>query len=456
MKNNWSPQAFVRWITFALVVVIPLGTKKFLFPFPLPFTNVYVNEYSAAFLFGSDLLLLGLLGAVLVWLRPAFIALLKRYWLLIALLCIGLLTLLEATNPGLGFYVWIRLALVVLGALAIASAVKEEWVNPRILFVGLALSAILEALIGIRQFLVNGSAGLTILGEPVITSLTKGVGRVVVAGGALLRAQGTMPHANILAGFLLMGLGAFYYLFLTTPEDARRIHLAAIILGILTLSVGLAVTFSRSGWITTLVLTTGVLLWGWLRKGRRRRTLELLAVLAGTSLFLFVVLGWAIGARASLSPTEGPVADRVAYDHIGLEMIGAHPLGVGIGNQLLAGVHEGFYQRHNIPEWWRWQPIHNIYLLIGVEVGLPGLVAFLWFLMLVMRSALPHLRRGDPDAWFLLLILVALLGFALVDHFLWDLENGRLMLWVILGILMGASGRPHRSMDRTLASEAGN
>ena len=52
-------------------------------------------------------------------------------------------------------------------------------------------------------------------------------------------------------------------------------------------------------------------------------------------------------------------------------------------------------------------------------------------------------KRDLKDANILLiagLMILSLLGFGLFDHFLWTLQPGRLMLWLILGIILGIKG----------------
>ena len=48
----------IRLIFFLFFV--PFGMKKFLFGFPAPFANFYTMEYTSAFLYASDILILAL------------------------------------------------------------------------------------------------------------------------------------------------------------------------------------------------------------------------------------------------------------------------------------------------------------------------------------------------------------------------------------------------------------
>ncbi|MEK7512993.1 MAG: O-antigen ligase family protein [Patescibacteria group bacterium] len=434
--NARSVALVARGTALAFFFSLPFGTKKFLFSFPFSFSNVYIGEYTSAFLFGTDLLLIACVVLAFARYRAELLALLVRFWQPVLFVALAALSLFLASYPALGFYTLIRLALVVLAAFALAAFLRGGALSLRAVAATLATSSALQAVIGIGQFIRGKSVGLTLLGEPVIAEATKGVGHVVIGGGEFLRALGTMPHANILAGFLVLGLGCFCYLFLTRrPGDIRTF--IVIVAGIIIVTVGLVVTFSRSGWITALILLVAALAAGMKRRETRARALELLATLALIGVFLAFTLGWAILPRAGFAPGEGSVAHRYLYDLIGLDIIFHHPFGVGMGNQLLRTVDEGWYALRGLEHWWEWQPIHNLYLMVATEVGIPGLAAFLWFLGALVLSTRSFRGEGNIEADLVAVLLGSLLIFGLFDHFLWDLQAGRLLLWSVVGILMG-------------------
>ncbi len=88
----------------------------------------------------------------------------------------------------------------------------------------------------------------------------------------------------------------------------------------------------------------------------------------------------------------------------------AHPvLGVGLGMHGLDFLH----QLGN----WHWSGVHNVYLQIGADLGVPGLLVYLltlWYLFNGNRQSLKHIRQS-PEARELLElgngIQVALVGF---------------------------------------------
>jgi O-antigen ligase len=146
--------------------------------------------------------------------------------------------------------------------------------------------------------------------------------------------------------------------------------------------------------------------------------------------------GWAIFPRSHLSIEEPSVYFRVYYDQIALTMAGNHPLGVGLGNQVVTGVTEKVYQNLGIREAYDWQPIHNIYLLALVELGIFGLIAFLLFIGSLLFEKIKDFKNWNFETIISLAIFLALLFLGLFDHYLWDLEPGRLMFWLAIGIML--------------------
>ncbi len=440
---------FLRWGLLLFVFLIPFGTKKFLFDFPTPFQNYYTSEYASAFLYLSDILLLFCilllffsksLSSWRSWLKENFSKFRASHFFLALFLIFGAVSLFSAGYFNFGVYSFGRLTLGVLSALMVGVALKSRVIHFKEVACVISLAAVFESIVGFFQFVLQKSVGLRLLGETVFGPGTPGIAKVAIGGVNFARAYGTMPHANILAGFLILGLLAFFYLFIQEEKFYWRVLEAS---GIFIVLTGLVLTFSRSGWITALVSYLFLLVWEFFAdKERRKKIFHLLLVLLVSSLSLLIVFGWAISSRAHLSSSEEPVADRWAYDEIGTELVVLKPLGVGVGNELFYAYHNGFFGKYDVNSLGQWQPIHNLYLMIGSETGILGLVSFLAFIVLLVLHSLGEgggLRVMSLELKISLTMLLALLVFGLFDHFLWDLELGRLMLWVVIGILLGVS-----------------
>ena len=248
-----------------------------------------------------------------------------------------------------------------------------------------------------------------------------------------MRAYGTFPHPNVLGAFLVFGLLSCYYLFFQSSEvRPRKIW---VVSGIFIILLGLVLTFSRTAWLMAILsslLTIGYLL---LVKSYRKQAMVFSVILF--SIFCFLVFSFSpfIFSRAQIAADEPSVSYRLAYNKLGLDLIRENPLGVGIGNQVLYSVRNGVYEKFGMDQVWQWQPIHNIYILIASEIGVLGLLAFLMFLTTILID-------NFQENYIFKIMLFSLLIFGMVDHFLWTLQPGRLMLWLVIGILISGKPRP--------------
>ncbi len=429
-------------VIWLLVFAIPFGTKKFFWS-----ATASVSEYHGVFLYGTDLLLL----FFLIFWGFRSIEWRGRYVKFLAVLSLlAFLPVFWSVQPALAVYGWTRLVLLAAFALGLAGLLKRGKASLRSLTSALFTSALFQSAVALLQFREQASLGLRFLGESVIGLATPGIARVAAGGLAYLRSYGTMPHANILAAFLGFGLIAAVYLLYQVKRPWSRIGFAA---GFFFILAGLIFTFSRSGWIVSGLTVAALLVYGLFRKGSRRQSIALVIVLLATGAFLVPVGGWLIFARTGFSAAEPSVADRVAYDRIGLlKFPETYPLGVGMKNQVLTAEKDGWYGSFGLKYSFQIQPIHNIYLLMMAETGILGLVVFLALLaVLFCEKFRAWLETKDSDPWFALVLVVGTLVFGLVDHFYWDLWSGQLMFWLALGILIGTG--PRSPMDRISPSE---
>jgi len=455
LKKLISRENVFRFLVLALVFSIPFGTKKFLFSFfGAP------SEEHSAFLFGLDL---GIVFLVIFALR---LGLFKKFGTFIkehknvfnplaGFLAIAFISILLSPLPNLAVYVWVHLVFAVVFFLCVVTALVRGSVSFHSLAVALGLSAVFQAFVAFFQFIFQRSVGFSFLGESVIDSTTKGVARIYIEGIHLLRVYGTTPHANILAGFLVIGLISLVYLWLRDPSSMGvKKPFSVDFYGLLVISVGiffillaLVLTFSRSGWIVAIVGVTGMLVLRFLKREKRKRVIYLSALLALIVAFLGYFMWFAISPRVERLTMEDPsVQYRVLYNELGGELISLRPFGVGIGSQSIVSINEGLYTKLGITRTVDWQPIHNLYLLVTTETGIPGTLCFLFFLGFVFLDAIRI--SGEEKKWFFehlyrlevqtaMMMLFSLLIFGLFDHFLWTLESGRLMLWLAISLLFG-------------------
>ncbi len=427
-----------RWLFYLIVFLVPIGTKKFVYSFPLPFAVPIL--YSAIFFSVLDVPIL-----LFVFLNIKRVALSAASRFLFLFLVAALASLFFAPSIGLSLYTLSRLTLFSLFALIAASLLKEGSVDLTKTFGVLGASALAQSVIALLQFRNQGSIGLKILGESVLGPLTQGVARVSTEFGSFLRVYGTMPHANILAAFLVFGFLGLGYFFLKSNAQStvRRCVVAGALFVIFS---ALILTFSRSGIITFGLSIVAIIIYAFLSaKPLQKRIAAFIAVLIVFFVFSATVFGKLSTARDTISSSEPSVTYRINYGLIALNLVRSQPFfGVGVGNQILAGLDARLYQNEGLKTGWQWQPVHNVYLLVASETGLVGFAFFLLFLWEVFWPAAKEFwiekknERG-LDVFFPLIIGFLWLLFGLVDHFFWDLEQGQLIFWLTIGIIMGVS-----------------
>ncbi|MDO8584708.1 MAG: O-antigen ligase family protein [bacterium] len=478
---------------YILLFALPFGTRKLLFQFTPGF-----HEYEAAFLYASDILLV----AFLVVAAHAYIQENKkarkqeskadlfpersrRVTLSLFVLLAGV-SVFFAPDKLLASYAFARLTLAVAFAVAVAYVFRRGIVCFDTICTVIAASAVFQSLIAFAQFARQGSSDLWLLGEPALSAHAPGIAKFAVAGGKILRAYGTFPHPNVLGAFLVLGLISLCYLWLRKQEpnviakseatkqpydNVRLLRLARnddfFVAGIFIVLLGLVLTFSRTAWLVAIIASIALLLYCFARSELRRRALLLLVVLVASGYTLVAILRPFVFPRARISTTEPSVVARLEYNTLGLSLVREHPLGVGVGNQVLYSVRNGLYQKVGMTKAWQWEPVHNIYLLMASEIGIVGAVALVAFLVSLFLNSKSQARNPkqyqnpndqnrkpfyilsfrnlnlfriwDLELSISAIMLVALLLLGLTDHFLWTLQPGRLMLWFVIGIAWGVA-----------------
>jgi O-antigen ligase len=191
----------------------------------------------------------------------------------------------------------------------------------------------------------------------------------------------------------------------------------------------LALTFSRSAWLALIVFSM-VLIWK-AKYFDRKQLVILLAVIAisfiGT-LFPYYQLVQARTLNTTSHSEEFSFIGRAWLNQEALKMISEHPLtGVGIGSfiiELASQAGTGYVI----------EPVHNVFLLAGAELGIPGLL----LVIALSISFLYYLFKAEsPNAILAGAILTGLGLISLFDHYLWTLAPGRLMLGLVMGLFVG-------------------
>jgi O-antigen ligase len=157
-----------------------------------------------------------------------------------------------------------------------------------------------------------------------------------------------------------------------------------------------------------------------------------MGVFAGSALLCLGLLYPQIFARGGVVSynhvTQYSDALRMTVHDVGLSMFQAHPfLGIGFNNYMLA--FPNFTHGQTLPATY----IHNVYLHLGVEVGLFGLLSFLIFCFWVLIKGWKNRQR--PEVLTCLCIFAGLLTIGIVDFYPLCQQEIRLIFFLAAGFL---------------------
>lgn len=397
-----------KWSLALCLVALPLQLKFLAFEvdwgkgFSNPYTSIYFSLFDAALLLSS-------LVFLIYERKRADKVEASLFLLLLAALAVFSFFFTSYGDPLFHFLLAVKLLELVLFYHLLMAAPDKDSVSRCFIYV---LSA--EGLWAFLQVLFQRDFGLQILGEPNLANAAPHLARFTWDSWELIRGYGTFSHPNILGGFLALSI---YLSFLSKniPNRQKNILLAVQFLGLLS-------TFSRSALLALLLV---VFITGLETKFfQKQKTLALVGLGMGILLLLFFVM-------RGVSFLEDPaLLERLSGYSTAWELIKTHPFGVGFAHSTL--FLDSVAPLPLMP--WEYQPVHNIFLLLLVELGWPSLL----LLPLAIRFK-KNLYWGAP-------ILLLVIG--LFDHYLLTLDQGRFFAVFVLALLAIKKGA---SPDRTPA-----
>lgn len=191
--------------------------------------------------------------------------------------------------------------------------------------------------------------------------------------------------------------------------------------------VALGLTFSRSAWVAG---TIGIGVCIWYVVSRKKKHPFFPSILYTIPFILFVV-----AVVLTISPQEESVVVRQQLNAATISMWQHSPaVGVGLGNFLVE------LPRYLVSrQIYFLQPVHNIYLLVLAEAGVVGLMVFIFLiwrsikgLVLSIKDSPTQFFINQNTIYFIPYTLFLLLG--LVDHYPLTLQQGQLLLTVLVGM----------------------
>lgn len=308
-----------------------------------------------------------------------------------------------------------------------------KWVLLALLIGGLFQSGV-----GIAQYFKQGPLGLRILGE------VRDFSTIEVQGGArflfdsstdiskiLIRATGTMQHANVFGGFLTLTLLSTYALLLLVPKY-RWLFVLAIPIQFFALTL----SYSRSAlfaWAIGTAIWLGLLTY---KIGIKNRLIQQIILLVSASFLISGALLYnQYAQRGGVVSTTvlNKSSDKIRAFHQGLalQILKEHPFtGLGYGQ---FSERASDYFPPNTDDYVRATAPHNIYLFLACETGIISLAAFLLTIALLIWSVLRSPLTIEIITCTSLLFAFLFIG--LCDFYPILFQPGKLMFFLIAGLL---------------------
>ena len=284
-----------------------------------------------------------------------------------------------------------------------------------------------------------------------MAAATLGVSNVAVvdpeslSGEAAVRVSGRALHSNWLAFALLITLPLNAYWFATCKTWKGRIFVCvAVMLEIM----ALVLTFTRTGFVVGVAIAVILALKGLLKANPYRLV----------ALALIAVLGWTALPPAykervlkiNQYTSSKSVNARQELQRAAMDFLTESPVyGVGLGGfgfHLLRETSTIANMMNIAVTHYNWQPIfigeHNLFLQIGCETGMIGLILFLLLVILIMRN-LHNAQKiadriGDTQAKALTASLqISMVAFLLSSVFLHALQQK--IWWIVAAAAVAAS-----------------
>jgi O-antigen ligase len=256
------------------------------------------------------------------------------------------------------------------------------------------------------------------------------VGSYLEMWGQGIRAKVTFKDPNILGSFMMTSIAMALPLALGLKNGWLK---AASMSALLLAALGLATTGSR-GALVGMVISLVVVLVLLRIKPSSKLALLLAAVLLVAGVVIYVAdPGW-LQARVINVSEDNSFAARFYMGSSAVNMALDNPMGIGMGNYAnLYPYYRDVNIRANLVE------SHTAYLTILVEIGVLGLLAFLWLLWRYAAATFRAARSADDFEVHAIAVgsLAAVLGIS-AQAFTYSLEVSKFW-WLAIGVGLAAA-----------------
>lgn len=293
-------------------------------------------------------------------------------------------------------------------------------------------STVLQAIIAIFQYIKQSSVGLYVLGEPHIGKEILGVAKIDAFDTKIIRSYGTLPHPNILGGILCIAI------FLTIILIPRRksVYIPILLIQI----IGLILTFSRSA-IIGLIL--GLIIYLFIKKRTKIFKLNPFKSLKSVLISLLIISG-IIGVlvltpfsqRIFVNTEEIGIKERFELLEVSKDMLIQKPFGVGLG-QFTLNIQQ-VSDSKILP--WKYQPVHNSFLLLLNELGPLALILTILILIKITKELFSLqkkllTKRKSRTIKLIFSLFTAVFLIMNFDHYFYSLYQGQMLIAILLSLI---------------------
>ncbi len=324
-------------------------------------------------------------------------------WFIWGFMLWGAFSMFNAENRQLSLFLLFGFLKAFLLFFYIANNIKTRrdlWLVVQCLILGL----IAESLLGLAQQAAGRNLGLSALGERTIEK------EVSIAGEKIFRIGGTLGHPNYFGGYLTSVLPLIYaFTQIRLPPLARILAMFSLALG----TVVLVLTYSRSAWLASFAALGFLFVYQMIKSGKQLPVIPtVIAVLL--SMAVLTPLMPQIKARME-EDDRGSTSSRIPQVKMAWSMIKDHPvIGVGLNNNgLVSHLYETYVEEQSgNKRVFEYQAIHNVFLALTAETGIPGILWLISFVVITVRQGRKKITSiQDPVAKTILFgMLVSLIA----------------------------------------------
>lgn len=432
MNKNLSQKIFVFFLSF-FIFLVPWQTR---FIYKELMIDGQVWQYGLLSLYASMIVLLLVALFFGLYHREQWHLSKHKWWY--ALVFYVLVLCICQPLPILGLYY----LLFIFGT--ILFIFLAQFANKKNILWAVLLSGLVQSILAIHQSIVQSVSANKWLG--IATQLVENRGVSVLESGdmRILRAYGSLPHPNMLAGFLVLAILVALYLWHDFYLQGERLDwqikkikkytssICLIVFSLVVMTFALLATFSRSAVLALLFGLVFIFVFSLIKKDK------LTFYVTIKYFILMMIVAWAFNMYyPGLWASRFDMSNRLEAKSIQDRQITYSQLDWGSPKKIIFGQGLGLntywaYEKNKSASLDQVQPIHNWFILALAEIGLMGILIFLALIYFYLKKI--SWRQNKNKVWNVAFILL-LFFLGLFDHYLWTSWTGWLMVGVVVAII---------------------